>query len=214
MGRTVRRHIRISLLLASCCLLDCTAANAAGGPLGIDHRLGYDNSGIWKRTNQLALLNIMIAGELAGGIWEGGDTRLGRTFWQSIDSSALAGLSAQGLKYTFTRARPGQTDDPNKWFQGGKQYVSFPSGEVAAVSAIVTPFVLEYHDDHPAVYALELLPLYDGIARMKVWGHWQTDVLAGWALGGLTGYYAHNRETPFILGLLPHGFTIGLHKQF
>lgn len=213
MGRTVRRNIWISLL-ASYCLLDCAAANAAGGPLGIDHRLGYDNSGIWKRTNQLALLNIMIAGELAGGIWEGGETRLGRTFWQSIDSSALAGLSAQGLKYTFTRARPGQTDDPNKWFQGGKEYVSFPSGEVAAVSAIVTPFVLEYHDDHPAVYALELLPLYDGIARMKVWGHWQTDVLAGWALGGLTGYYAHSRESPFMLGLLPHGFQIGLHKQF
>lgn len=210
----MRRNIWISLLLASHFLLDCTAANAAGGPLGIDHRLGYDNSGIWKRTNQLALLNIMIAGELAEGVWEGGETRLGRTFWQSIDSSALAGLSAQGLKYTFTRARPGQTDDPNKWFQGGKEYVSFPSGEVAAVSAIVTPLVLEYHDDHPAVYALEVLPLYDGIARMKVWGHWQTDVLAGWALGGLTGYYAHNRESPFMLGFLPHGFTIGLHKQF
>jgi membrane-associated phospholipid phosphatase len=210
----VRRNICISLLLASHFLLDCAAANAAGGPLGIDHRLGYDNSGIWKRTNQLALLNIMIVGELAGGVWEGGETRLGRTFWQSIDSSALAGLSAQALKYTFTRARPGQTDDPNKWFQGGREYASFPSGEVAAVSAIVTPFVLEYHDDHPAVYALELLPLYDGIARMKVWGHWQTDVLAGWALGGLTGYYAHNRESPFMLGLLPHGFTIGLHKQF
>ncbi|MGB8408593.1 MAG: phosphatase PAP2 family protein [Gallionella sp.] len=194
-------------------LLICTGAFAAGGPLGIDHRLGYDNSGIWKRSNQLALLDVMVIGELAGGIWEGGETRLGRTFWQSIDSSVLAGISAQGLKYAFTRARPGQANDPNLWFQGGAHY-SFPSGEVAAVSAIVTPFVLEYHHDDPSVYALELLPVYDGIARMKVWGHWQTDVLAGFALGGLTGYYAHNKESPVILGILPHGFTIGLQKEF
>lgn len=204
----------VSLMCAAYLLLICKGAGAAGGPLGIDHRLSYDNSGIWKRSYQLALLDILIAGELAGGIWEGGETRLGRTFWQSIDSSALAGISAQGLKYVFTRERPGQTDDPNKWFQGSTQYNSFPSGEVAAVSAIVTPFVLEYRNDNPAVYMLELLPVYDGIARMKVQGHWQTDVLAGWALGGLTGYYAHERESPFILGILPHGLTVGLHKQF
>ena len=85
---------------------------------------------------------------------------------------------------------------------------------MATVSAIVTPFVLEYRHDYPAVYALELLPIYDGIARMKVQAHWQTDVLGGLALGGLTGYYAHNRDSPIILSVLPHGFTIGLHKQF
>ncbi len=201
-------------LLTTSLLLICTGAFAAGGPLGIDHRLGYDDTGIWKRSDQLALLHIMVIGEFVGGIWEGGETRLGKTFWQSIDSSVLADISAQGLKYVFTRARPGQTDNPSKWFQGSSQYNSFPSGEVAVVSAIVTPFVLEYRHDDPSVYALELLPVYDGIARMKVWGHWQTDVLAGFALGELTGYYAQNRNSPFILGILPHGFTIGLHKEF
>jgi membrane-associated phospholipid phosphatase len=208
----MHRKIWLSLLTAYL-LLFCIGATAGGGPLGIDHRLSYDDSGIWKRSNQLALLDIMIVGELAGGIWEGGETRLGRTFWQSIDSSVLAGISAQALKYTFTRTRPGEVNDPNLWFQGSPHY-SFPSGEVAAVSAIVTPFVLEYRQDNPSVYALELLPVYDGIARMKVWGHWQTDVLAGFALGWLTGYAAHNRDNPFILGILPHGFTIGLHRQF
>ncbi len=208
----MRRVFWLSLL-STYFLLASRGAVAAGGPLGIDHRLAYDNSGIWKRSTQLALLDTMIIGELAGGLWEGGETRLGKTFWQSIDSSALAGLTAQGLKYTFTRARPGQTSDPNQWFQGGAHY-SFPSGEVAAVSAIVTPFVLEYGNDNPSVYALELLPVYDGIARMKVQGHWQTDVLAGFAIGGLTGYYAHNRQSPFVLGILPHGFTVGLRQQF
>ncbi len=195
------------------CLLVSTSASAGGGPLGIDHRLTYDDSGIWARKYQTGLLGLMLAGEVGGAVLEGGETRLGKTMWQAIDSSALAGISAQGLKYTFTRARPSQSSDPNKWFQGGSHY-SFPSGEVSAVSAIVTPFVLEYRQDYPAVYALELLPLYDGVARMKVQGHWQTDVLAGFALGSLSGYYAHNRNSPFVLGVLPHGFTIGMRKQF
>jgi membrane-associated phospholipid phosphatase len=201
-----------SILFAIACIWSGYAL-AASGPLGIDHRLSYDDSGIWKRSNQTALLGLMVAGELAGGLWEGGETRLGKTYWQAIDSSLLAGISAQALKYTFTRARPSQTNDPNSWFKGSGHY-SFPSGEVSAVSAIVTPFILEYRADTPSVYALEVLPLYDAIARMKVRGHWQTDVLAGFALGTASGYYAHNRHSPFVLSYMPHGIFVGWRKSW
>jgi undecaprenyl-diphosphatase len=78
----------------------------------------------------------------------------------------------------------------------------------------VTPFVLEYRADTPAVYALEALPLYDVIARMKVQGHWQTDVLAGFALGTASGYYAHNRTSPFLLSYMPHGIFVGWRKSW
>ena len=57
-------------------------------------------------------------------------------------------------------------------------------------------FILEYGHDNPATYVLALLPLYSGVARMKEWGHWQTDVLASWALGGVTGYWASTRDPP------------------
>lgn len=203
-------------LWAGVALVSALAAGsawAAGGPLGIDHRLGYDNSGIWKRSNQTALLGLMVGGEIAGGLWEGGETRLGKTFWQAIDASVIAGASSEVMKYAFTRARPAQTDDPDKWFQGGSHY-SFPSGEVAAASAIVTPFVLEYGHDHPGVYALEALPLYDAVARMKVQAHWQTDVLAGFTVGALAGYYAHSRKNPIILSVMPHGVVVGLGKRW
>ena len=213
MSGLVQATVWRTLAATALCLSAGTPAFAGGGPLGIDHRLHYDDSGIWARKYQTGLLGLMIAGEIGGAVMEGGQTRLGKTLWQAIDSSALAGVSAQGMKYAFTRSRPSQTNDPNQWFQGGSHY-SFPSGEVSAVTAIVTPFVLEYRQDYPAVYALELLPAYDGIARMKVHGHWQTDVLAGFALGSLTGYYAHNRNSPFVLGLLPHGFTVGFRKKF
>jgi membrane-associated phospholipid phosphatase len=101
----------------------------------------------------------------------------------------------------------------NQWFHSGSDH-SFPSGEVATLSAIVTPFVLEYGHEHPTVYALELLPIYDAIARVKIRGHWQTDVLAGFAVDSLAGYYAHSRDNPFILTALPQGFMVGWHRRW
>ncbi len=185
----------------------------AGGFLGIDHRWGYDDSGIWRRTNQQVLLDSLVAGEIGCALWEGGQTRFGNTCWRAIDSSLIASVSAQVLKYAFTRARPIQGNDPNAWFQGGSHY-SFPSGEVATVSSIVTPFVLEYRGTQPAVWALEALPLYDALARMKVQAHWQTDVLAGFAIGTAAGWYAHRRDSPLVLALMPNGIAVGLKHRF
>ena len=194
-------------LLCLAQLLLCVPAVHAG----IDHPVPIDNSGIWARSNQNLLRYGALIGDIALAVWEGGETRLGKSAWQSIDSVALAGVTAEAGKRIFGRLRPSETSDPHQWFQGGR---SFPSGEVTEISSIVTPYVLEYGHDHPAVYVLELLPLYDAIARVKVGAHWQTDVLAGWALGTATGYLAQRRESPFILGVLPHGFSVGLKKQF
>lgn len=200
-----QRALGLSMLL-------CAGGATAAGPFGIDSKLAYDNQGIWKRNNQIALETALIGGELLGAFWEGKDTRLGRTFFQSIDASVIGGASSEILKHAFRRLRPSQTDDPNDFFKPGGR--SFPSGEVTSAAAIITPFVLEYGPDHPAAYALELVPLYDAEARMKVHGHWQSDVLAGWALGTLTGYYAHSRSQPLVIGVLPHGLTVGWKTTF
>jgi len=194
-------------------LLGCGPVLAAGGPLGIDHQLNMHDSGIWKRSTQNTVLGLAVTADVAAALWEGGDSRLGKTLWQSVDSMLLASVAANAGKLVFRRDRPTETGDPNKWFQSGNHY-SFPSGEVSAMAGLVTPFVLEYGHDHPAVYALELLPAYDAVARMRVRAHWQTDVLAGWALGTATGYYAHSREAPFVLGVLPHGVSVGFRKQW
>jgi undecaprenyl-diphosphatase len=202
---------RIGRALLAAMTLASTCALAGGGPLGIDHRLPFDDSGIWNRSVQLFVQNVMIVGDIGLAAWEGGDTRLGHTAWQSIDSMALSAAVANVAKPVFGRKRPSETDDPDQWFQGGK---SFPSGEVATITGIITPYVLEYRHDTPAVYTLELLPLYDSIARMKTQGHWQTDVLASFALGTATGYFAHSRESPFILSVLPHSVSIGIKKTW
>jgi undecaprenyl-diphosphatase len=186
---------------------------AAGGPFGVDHPINEDNRGIWMRRNQLALERGSALVVLAGAVWEGDGTRLGHTFWQSLDSVVIGSVTSEGLKYTFSRSRPTQTDDPNKWFQG-HGHKSFPSGEVMELTTAITPFVLEYGGDHPAVWALEMLPLYDAVARVKVRAHWQSDVIASLVIGSAIGYYSHSRTSGISVGLLPHGLTVGWKKSF
>jgi undecaprenyl-diphosphatase len=206
-------------LLPTCCLLlallaGAPRAEAGGGLLGLDHYVTLDDKGIWARKNQLLLLDVLLAGEAGAALWQGGDTRLGHTMWQSIDATMAGGVASELLKMTFTRARPSESRDPNQWFQGSG-HASFPSGEATISSAVVTPIILEYAHDNPAVYALALVPAYDAIARVKVHGHWQSDVIAGLALGTTAGYFAHARtRTPLVLGVLPQGFYVGFKKSF
>jgi undecaprenyl-diphosphatase len=189
------------------------AGIAGGGPFGIDHQIAIDNSGIWKRSVQKDLIAVTAVTVIGGTLWEGDQSRLGRTFAQSLDALALSAAGAQVMKYAFSRERPSQTNDPNAFFSGhGDQ--SFPSGEVAAIAGAVTPFVLEYGHDHPAVYALEALTAYDMVARVKVRAHWQSDVIVGAALGTGLGIYAHHRAEPLIVGWLPHGFMVGWSHRF
>ena len=74
--------------------------------------------------------------------------------------------------------------------------------------------MLEYAREYPAAYALLAVPLYVGVGRLKNQAHWQTDVLAGWAIGGASGWYAHGRETPIFVSILPRSITIGFKKSF
>ena len=207
------RIVRLALLSFALAGLSPTAARADGGPFGIDHRLRYDDGGIWNRRNQLLLQDAVALVVVGSALLEGDQTRLGHTSWQSIDSTLVGAASAAVLKLAFSRARPTQTDNPNEWFKG-RGHNSFPSGEVTAITAAVTPFVLEYGQEHPVVYSLELLPAYVAVARVKVQAHWQSDVLVAFALGTALGYYAHARTSSLLVGVLPGGVTVGWHRQF
>jgi hypothetical protein len=185
----------------------------AGGWSAIDHKVSQNESGIWNPNVYRTMMEVLSVADLGGALWEGAETRLGKTEWQTIDSQLIAGGSAQAMKYAFTRERPSETDNPNNWFAHGSNY-SFPSGEAAWSASLVTPFVMEYAGEQPAVYGLLVLPLYVGVGRIKAQAHWQTDVLAGWAVGGLSGWFAHGRETPLLVQVLPQGMVVGLKTHF
>jgi len=215
--KTPMPHARVSrtgpLALIGLLLLYCNSSHAGGGPLGIDHEWSYDNHGIWSPHYESALQDGVLALEVGGALWLGNDDEFGHALWQSADASALSGISAEILKYAFSRQRPNQGDNPDKWFQGSC-CDSFPSGQVTLQASFVTPIILHYAPHNRWIWALELLPVYDGLARLKHQEHWQTDVIAGWVLGSAAGYWAANRETPLLVQILPGGLTIGFSKRF
>ena len=193
--------------------VDC-AALAGGGPLGIDRPVNLDTSGIWARRYQFALRDALAVGAIGFALYEGSESRIGKTSWQAFDSIVVSSVAAETAKIAFSRSRPSQTDDPNRFFKG-RNHRSFPSSEVAHVAAALTPFTLEYGPERKWLYAVEGgLLLYDGIARMKSKGHWATDVLAGAALGAGVGYVMHQRETPLLLAPIGDGVFVGLRKRF
>jgi len=189
------------------------AAGAGGGPLGIDHVLAYDQSGIWARHYQTSLEYGVVIFELAGAVWLGNDDEFGHVLWQSVDASVVSAIAVEALKYTTGRPRPNTGEGPDAWFKGGGNQ-SFPSGEVALQASFITPIIVNYAGRYPWVWALEILPVYDGVARMKSQAHWQTDVLAGWAIGSAVGYWVTLQDTPFSVMILPRGVTIGYSKKF
>jgi membrane-associated phospholipid phosphatase len=159
----------------------CDAQNC--GWSRVDHRVSYDASGIWSPHGYRSVVRALTVAEIGGAVWVGTETHFGKTLWQGIDSEILASMAATAGKRVFARVRPSETQDPCLWFQGGSNY-SFPSGEASVAAGLVTPYVLEYGNEYPATYAMLLLPLYVGAGRIRNQAHWQTDVLAGWAVGG------------------------------
>jgi hypothetical protein len=188
-------------------------AAAGGGPLGIDHEVGFDQNGIWARKYQTGLEGGVWVVEVVGALWLGNDDKLGHTFWQTIDATVISGVASTVLKRVTGRARPNQGNDPNRWFKGGCCQ-SFPSGEVTLQASFVTPFIVDYAHEHPWIWALEILPAYDAAARLKSHAHWQTDVIAGWVLGTGVGYWAAQRKIPLSVQILPGGVSVGLYKRF
>jgi hypothetical protein len=200
------------LLPKALCLAAC-GATFASAHAGIDHRLPLDEGGIWARSNQRGIEAGAAFVVIGGALWEGNDTRLGRTYWKATESMLVADVAAEGLKRMTRRARPSQGNDPNDWW-GASTHKSFPSGEVTHITAVVTPFIAEYGRSYPAVWGLAALPLYVGAARLKSQAHWQTDVLAGAALGAGIGYFESTRNSAWSATVLPRGVTVGLSKRF
>jgi membrane-associated phospholipid phosphatase len=180
---------------------------------GFDHEWALDEHGVWARSYQTTLEYGVIATEIAGALWLGKDDELGHTFWQSVDSTAISSVTAEALKLAFSRARPDQGNDPHQWFKG-RCCDSFPSGEVTLQASFVTPFIVNYGRDYPWAWALEILPAYDAVARLKSQEHWQSDVIAGWAIGSAIGYLTTTWKTPLMVQILPGGLSVGFKHRF
>jgi undecaprenyl-diphosphatase len=196
----------IAAMMASSCYAGCFWSR-------IDHEASYSDSGAWKASGYRTLSNALTAANLAGALWEGTESRAGRTMWEAAESQVLTEAIAIPVKPVFGRLRPIQAHDPCRWGEHGQGH-SFPSEEAGVAAALVTPWVLEYGRSDPATYALLLLPAYVGAGRIRNQAHWPSDVVAGWAIGAGLGWWEHARHRPLVLAVFPGGAFLGFHRNF
>jgi membrane-associated phospholipid phosphatase len=200
----------IKMFLAAACVIG-TAINANAAPL--DHMLTRGDQGVFSRSNQLALEWSSALGLTGMLMWSDSQSTFGKTTSAAWDAMAASAVSAELLKVAVRRQRPRDGNDPSAWFSD-RSNRSFPSGEVAHITAIVTPFIETYRHENPAVWLLSALPIYDGIARMKSQAHWQTDVLAGAALGAGMGLYCQGGSCPVQISPLLRGVGLSWTGRF
>ena len=136
-------------------------AHAAVDPFIVGTRMTKAAS---ARATQVVFYGL-IGVSVGGALVEGTETRLGLTFWRAAESG-LGARHPEVLQRTFTRPRPSQINDPDLC---SDHYTAF-SSETAS-TAVVTPFIIEYAQDYPGVWALAAIPVW--IARLKSQAHWQ-----------------------------------------
>ncbi len=109
----------------------------------------------------------------------------------SVESLVASVAITAAAKQVIGRARPEQGNGPIhlRPFSGS---VSFPSGHTTLAFAVVSPWVFYYPG--PLTYSLFVLSASTGIARIAKDKHWPTDVLAGAAVGVLTGRWLSRRH--------------------
>jgi len=117
----------------------------------------------------------------------------------SLQAVLLAGGISYALKETYGRSRPYDGHDADR-FEAYSGNTSFPSGHTTAAFALVTPWV--YYYPSPVTYSLFGVASGCALARVAKQHHWPTDVMAGAALGFLTGRFLakrHQSETGNLL---------------
>lgn len=129
------------------------------------------------------------------------------------EAMGVSFLVTEALKYTVARERPLaiylEAENPKRLKSPWEDNISFPSGHAStafsAVAATATVQSLRGRDALP--YWLVGLPLATSVAYFRVAGlhHWPTDVLAGAAIGTLSGI--------FIPRLLHKGPEPGTERQ-
>jgi membrane-associated phospholipid phosphatase len=143
-------------------------------------------------TGPIALgATLFAAGALAGN---GNMRGMGRDVTQSVLASGVITLALKGV---IGRARPLRAPEDPDQYKPGRGFLtsslaSFPSGHTSAAFAAATVLSTELSRLHPSKRRWFMAAGYGaatlvGLSRMYVNAHWASDVVAGAALGTLSG---------------------------
>jgi hypothetical protein len=135
-----------------------------------------------------------------------------------IRAVLVSGAFTAVTKGAVGRARPfAAPGDPDEFSPGrgftNAAFGSFPSGHTSAAFATAMVLARELHTRHPERRSLINSLLFGGatfvgFSRVYDRQHWPSDVVAGAALGGITGYevvaHAHGDRSPINRHLFSH----------
>ncbi len=175
----------------------------------LDTKVTKDDTGFWGAHYNVPKYSVYTI--IAVTMYEGTESRLGMTSWKALESAVFVRILTEATKNITGRKRPRDAQTPSEWGEGGD---SFFSGHVSGMTALVTPYILEYQEDYPAVHALWLLPAYQMVGRVKAQAHWQSDVIVGALVGFATGYFINSRKYPFSLYFDEDKVVLGLKHRF
>lgn len=122
-----------------------------------------------------------------------GDPGMSRAGIRSLEALAISSVLTAGLKFVVGRGRPGHYAEADSFhpFTTHSSSWSFPSGHTSAAFALATALTLELGDRGAWVPVVSYsLAGWVGVSRVLDNRHWPTDVLAGAAVGILSGRLA------------------------
>lgn len=103
-------------------------------------------------------------------------------------SGLFAWVISKIIKYFYFSPRPFEVlDSVNILFEHGDGD-SLPSGHAVFYSAIATSFYF-YHKYLAIIYIIGAFVI--GVSRIIAGIHWPVDILVGYALGGIVGFFAY-----------------------
>lgn len=146
---------------------------------------------------------------LATALWTTGalshNTFVRRTGMEATQSVLLSSALAMAIKGLVGRGRPDANPDDPDMFSPGRgftnaSYASFPSAHTSAMFAVATALSHELSGHYPARRRWIRGVLFGvaatvGVSRVYQKAHWPSDVVAGAALGTLSGMYVLGRHS-------------------
>lgn len=152
-------------------------------------------AGSFRRSAELGGMVVMpllwVAGRLAD------DRTMAATGLRGMEALAVSLGTVSVVKFVAGRARPlVNVEDPTSWRLGrglrDGEYRSFPSGHAATAFAVATAVTSELGAGKPGTRWAVGVPLYAaaagaGWSRMYENRHWASDVVAGAAIGTVSG---------------------------
>lgn len=139
--------------------------------------------------------NLVYTGPLILAGWAVGEVShnpaVARAAWRAGEATLVAGTLTAVLKLAVGRARPNAGTGPGRFRPFGGD-ASFPSGHTTVAVALATSLAHSTPDrwTDVAFYGAAALT---GFARVNDDKHWLSDVVAGAAIGYLTGRQFHGR---------------------